>query len=211
MTLKQKSFQNTAKELIKNLEKRNIDGYFVETSKELRNLVLSMLDKNSVIAYGGSETLKETGLLAAINEGEYQVIDRTKATTDDERRKIYAQTVMSDYFFMSTNAITLDGELVNIDGSGNRVACLIHGPKQVFVIVGMNKLTTNVGDAINRVQNIATPPNGVRLNRKTPCAYVGHCENCFSPDCMCNQIVITRHSGLTGRIKVFLVAEELGY
>ncbi|MBQ5674828.1 MAG: LUD domain-containing protein, partial [Lachnospiraceae bacterium] len=101
--------------------------------------------------------------------------------------------------------------LVNIDGMGNRVACLIHGPKHVYIVAGMNKITANIGDALNRVQNIATPPNGVRLNRQTPCAYVGHCENCFSPDCMCNQIVITRHSGLTGRIKVFLVAEELGY
>lgn len=211
MNVKQQSFQNTAKELIKNLEKRNIEGYFVESSEELRELVLSMLDKNASISCGGSETLKETGLLEALKNGDYQFIDRSKATTDEERRKIFADSVMSDYFFMSSNAITLDGELVNIDGIGNRVACLIHGPRHVFVIAGMNKITTDIGDALNRVQNIATPPNGVRLNRKTPCAFVGHCENCLSPDCMCNQIVITRHSGQAGRIKVFLVAENLGY
>lgn len=211
MTIKQQSFQNTAKSLIKNLEKRNIEGYFVESSKELVELVLSMMNENASVAFGGSETLTETGLLQALNAGNFHVIDRLKAKTEEEKRQIYAESVLSDYFFMSTNAITLDGELVNIDGSGNRVACLIHGPKQVFVIVGMNKITSDIGNALSRIQNIAAPPNGVRLNMQTPCAVVGHCENCLSPDCMCNQIVITRRSRPAGRLKVFLVAEDLGY
>lgn len=211
MTIKQQSFQNTANSLIKNLEKRNMEGYFVESSKELVPLVLSMMDPNTSVSFGGSETLKETGMLNALQAGDFTIIDRTKAVTDEERREIYAKSVMSDYFFMSSNAVTLNGELVNIDGTGNRVSCLIHGPKHVYIIVGMNKIVSDVESAISRVQNIATPPNGVRLNRQTPCAKVGHCEDCLSPDCMCNQIVITRRSGHTGRIKVFLVAEELGY
>lgn len=211
MTIRQRSFQNTAKTLIKNLEKRNMEAYYADSSQELVELVLSMMDKNTSVSFGGSETLKETGLLAALKSGDYTIIDRTKATTDEERRRAYAESVMSDYFFMSSNAITLDGELVNIDGNGNRLACLIHGPKHVFIIIGMNKITSDIASALSRVQNIATPPNGVRLNRQTPCAKVGHCENCLAPDCMCNQIVITRRSGHTGRIKVFLVAEDLGY
>lgn len=211
MTIKQQSFQNTANSLIKKLEKRNMEGYFVESSKELVPLVLSMMNPNTSVSFGGSETLKETGMLNALQTGNFTIIDRTKAVTDEERRETYAKSVMSDYFFMSSNAVTLNGELVNIDGNGNRVSCLIHGPKYVYIIVGMNKIVSDVESAISRVQNIATPPNGVRLNRQTPCAKVGHCENCLAPDCMCNQIVITRRSCHTGRIKVFFVAEELGY
>lgn len=211
MTIKQQSFQNTATSLIKNLEKRNMEGYFVKSGKELIPLVLSMMDKHTSVSFGGSETLKETGMLEALRSDDFTIIDRTKAVTDEERRELFAKSVMSDYFFMSSNAITLNGELINIDGNGNRVSCLIHGPKHVYIIIGMNKIVNDVESAVSRVQNIATPPNGVRLNRQTPCAKVGHCENCLAPDCMCNQIVITRRSGHTGRIKVFLVAEELGY
>ena len=112
---------------------------------------------------------------------------------------------------MSTNALTLDGELVNIDGNGNRVACLIHGPSNIMIIAGMNKIVPSVNTAVDRVRNMASPPNAKRLNRQTPCNFTGRCGDCLSPDCMCNQIVITRRSGRPGRIKVFLVAEELGY
>ena len=112
---------------------------------------------------------------------------------------------------MSSNAVTLNGELINIDGSGNRVACLIHGPRNVIIVVGMNKIVTDVNSGVDRVRNFAAPPNACRLNRQTPCHANGICGDCLSPDCMCNQIVITRRSGIKGRIKVYFVAEELGY
>ena len=118
---------------------------------------------------------------------------------------------MADYFLMSSNAVTIDGELINIDGNGNRVACLIHGPEHVILIVGMNKVVTDVESGVARVRNIASPANAARLGTRTPCGAVGHCCNCNSPDCMCCQVVITRHSRHTGRIKVILVGEELGY
>ena len=105
----------------------------------------------------------------------------------------------------------LTGELINIDGNSNRVGCLVHGPEHVFMIVGMNKVVSDVASGVKRVQDIASPPNGVRLQKNTPCALTGRCGNCLSPDCMCNQIVITRRSGHTGRICVFLVAEDLGF
>lgn len=112
---------------------------------------------------------------------------------------------------MSTNAITYEGELVNIDGNGNRVACLIHGPRHVIIIAGMNKVATTLEGAFERARTMACPPNAVRLDKKTPCAATGKCGDCLSPDCFCNQIVVTRRSGHTGRIKVFLVAEDLGF
>ena len=111
---------------------------------------------------------------------------------------------------MSTNAITLDGELVNIDGSGNRVACLAFGPNEVIVVAGMNKVVSNVEEGIARSRNFAAPPNTVRLGCDTPCAKIGQCGNCLN-DTICCQIVVTRASRVPGRIKVILVGEELGY
>ena len=112
---------------------------------------------------------------------------------------------------MSSNAITLDGELINIDGNGNRVACLVQGPSHVILVVGMNKVVPDVPSGIARIRNMASPANAIRLNRQLPCAMTGTCHDCFSPDCFCNQILITRRSGHPGRIKVFLVEETLGY
>ena len=206
------AFALKAKEIIKNLEKRNMEGYFCKDSTELLELVLPMLKENASISWGGSESLKESGLLDALHtQGSYELIDRTSANSPEESRTLYAKTVLSDYYFMSTNAITLEGELVNIDGNGNRVACLIQGPREVFIICGMNKVVSDIGSGLSRVQNSACAPNTIRLNKNTPCAVTGSCKDCLSPDCICNQIVITRRSGHKGRIKVFLVAENLGF
>ena len=118
--------------------------------------------------------------------------------------------VNADAFLMSSNAITLDGELINIDGRGNRVSFLIYGPDEVFVIAGMNKIVTDVPSGIERVRNMATPPNTVRLNRDTPCAKTGRCGDCLT-NSICSQIVVTRTSMIPSRIKVILIGEELGY
>ncbi len=163
------------------------------------------------IAWGGSETLKEIGILDDLDETDYTIYDRTKAVTPEEKEEMYAKTVNCDFFLMSTNAITLDGELVNIDGNGNRVACLCCGPKNVIVVAGLNKVAADVTSAIARVKNIAAPPNAVRLGLTTPCAEYARCTNCLNDDCMCAQTVITRCSRVKGRIKVILVGEELGF
>lgn len=210
MTPKQISYKNTADSVIKEFAKRGIEAYYCEDSAKAVEQVLSMMEENTVIASGGSATLNETGILDAVKNGSYTYIDRMVAKTPEEAREIYAKTVMADYYLMSSNAVTLDGQLVNIDGNGNRVACLITGPKQVIVVAGMNKLVTNVEEGINRVHNVAAPPNGVRLGLETPCAKIGKCAECFSKQSMCSQVVITRMCK-NDRIKVVLVGEELGF
>lgn len=205
------NYRNLANTIIPKLNKRNMEGYYCDDSKAAVELVLSLMEKGSVVAWGGSESLKESGIMEAIANGEYNLIDRLKATTPEERREVFARTVMSDYFLMSTNAITLEGELVNIDGNGNRLAALIHGPAHVIIVAGMNKVVADVESGYKRVKTTACPPNAVRLNRNTPCGATGVCADCMSPDCFCNQIVVTRRSGHVGRIKVILVGEELGY
>lgn len=211
MTPKQLAFQTAAETTIKNLQKRNMEGYFFEDSASCVNAITQMMDAGSVISWGGSESIKECGLMDALKKGNYQLIDRLTANSPEEARELYARTVLSDYYFMSTNAITFDGELINIDGNGNRVACLIHGPKNVMIIVGINKLVSDVEAGCLRVKNIASPANAKRLNRNTPCFHTGRCGDCLSKDCMCSHMVITRRSGIPGRIKIFFVAEELGY
>lgn len=211
MTIKEQAFKVRCENVIKNLEKRNMEGYYFENSKECVETILKMIPENSIIGWGGSMTLSETGLMDALQKGNFQLIDRTTAKTDEESRNIFAKTVLSDFYFMSTNAMTYDGELINIDGKGNRVACLIQGPSHVFLIVGRNKLTASIESAVERVRNVASPANAIRLNKNIPCGLTGRCHDCLSPECFCNQVVITRRSGMKGRIKVFLINEDLGY
>lgn len=211
MSFVKQSNANAAASIISRLQKRNMEGYFCETSKEAVEKALSLMPEGSVISWGGSMSISECGLMDAIHEKDYTLIDRMTAKTPQEKREIYAKTVMADYYLMSTNAITIDGELVNIDGFCNRVACLCAGPEHVIVIAGMNKVVLNVQDGIDRIRTKAAPPNTVRLNKNTPCAKTGMCGDCYSLDCICSQIVITRRSGIPGRIKVILVNEELGF
>lgn len=211
MSFVKQSNANAAATIISHLKKRNMEGYFCETSAEAVEKALSLMPEGSVISWGGSMSIGECGLMDAIKERDYTLIDRAAAKTPQEKREIYAKTVMADYYLMSTNAITMNGELVNIDGFCNRVACLCAGPENVIIIAGMNKVVEDVESGINRIHTKAAPPNTVRLGKNTPCAKNGVCGNCFSPDCICSQIVITRRSGVPGRIKVILVNENLGF
>ncbi|MCM1388601.1 MAG: lactate utilization protein [Bacillus sp. (in: Bacteria)] len=211
MSHKTTAFAAMAHSIIDNLEKRNMSGYYFETGAECVRAIMDSIPDGSSIGWGGSETIKEIGLMDAIQNGSYELIDRMNAKNPDEARQIYAKTVLADYYLMSSNALTINGELINIDGNGNRAACLIHGPAHVIIVVGMNKIVTDVESGVARVRNMASPANAIRLNKKLPCAATGHCHDCLSPDCFCNQIVITRRSGHTGRIHVYLVAEDLGY
>lgn len=211
MTPKQIANANKAETIIHALEKRNMTGYYVPTSKEAVDFVQSFVEENALVSWGGSMTLAETGILDSLKERDLTLLDRSRATTPEEIGKIYRDAFSADYYLMSTNAITLDGKLVNIDGNGNRVAALIFGPSKVLVVAGMNKVCVDEEDAIKRVQNIASPANTVRLQSQTPCASTGKCHKCLVPDCICCQTVITRRSRQADRIHVLLVGEELGY
>ena len=208
---KQKYYENVANTIIQNLRKRQMEGYYCPDRISALEKALELIPKGASIGWGGSMTLVETGLLDAIQEGDYRIINRDIVTDLEEQRRTYGEICCSDFFLMSTNAITLNGELINIDGRGNRLAFLCFGPQNVLILVGMNKVVTDVESGFKRVRDIAAPPNGIRLNRNTPCAISGKCADCYSPDCMCGQFVVTRRSGIPNRIKVILIGEELGY
>lgn len=211
MSPKKVYYENLADSIIEKFNKRGIEGYYCENAEDALLTAKRFLTPGCSISWGGSQTLVEIGLLDELKASDYIIYNRELAKTPEERSAMYSKIVTSDYFFMSSNAITLDGQLVNIDGAGNRVACLITGPKNVIVIAGMNKIVTDVTTGMERVRNMAAPPNCNRLNSKTPCAELGRCANCLVDDCICCEIVITRKSRIPGRIKVILVGEELGY
>lgn len=211
MTPKQKYYENAAETIIKNLKKRRMEGYYCATKEEAVKRALELMPKGASIGWGGSMSLEEAGLMEAVRGAEYEIIDRDEARTEEERKEVFAKIVNCDYFLMSTNAITLDGELINIDGRGNRVSFLCFGPEHVLILAGMNKVVTDVDSGIKRVHDIASPANTVRLNKNTPCAKTGRCADCLSNDCICAQTVITRLSLVPNRIQVILVGEELGY
>ena len=202
-----------AQTIIKGLEKRNMEGVFCETKEDALAKALSYIEEGSSVTWGGSMSISEIGLMDAVKNGNYEIIDRSVAKNYDEQREIFSKAVLADYYLMSSNAITLDGELINIDGTGNRVACLTYGPKNVIMIVGMNKVVNDVEDGIKRVRNFASPPNTLRLGLKTPCSMTGRCGDCYGDACICSQIVVTRRqsAAMRGRIKIILVGESLGY
>lgn len=212
MTPKQQAKKLIAEKIIEKMEKRNFEASYVQTKEEALEKVKAFLKKGASVTWGGSESLAEIGFHDFIKDNpDYIVLDRMKAKANGTMKEFFKEAYVADYFLMSSNAITMDGELVNIDGNANRVSLLCYGPENVIIVAGMNKIADNVEDAVKRIKREACPANTIRLGCKTPCAMTGICGDCLSPDCICVQTVITRFSKIPGRIKVILVGEELGF
>ncbi|NCB92525.1 MAG: lactate utilization protein [Clostridia bacterium] len=211
MSFKSESFSQAAQTVSKRMEARGFSCFYCEDKAAIAAKINELMPSGSSVTWGGSESLVEAGIIDMVHSRDYEVIDRKSASTPEEARALYGRIVCADYFLTSTNAFTLDGELVNVDGNGNRVACLISGPSHVIVVASMNKLCVNVGDAIRRIHTHAAPPNAIRVGANTPCSKTGICADCLSPDCICCQTVVTRKSRQPGRIIVILTGEPLGF
>jgi hypothetical protein len=205
--------QILSEKIIKELRSRQFEAYFCANKNEALSKALSLIPKKSSVSWGGSETIVQIGLLDELKKSkDYTVIDRDSAPDKEKRFELMRSALLCDTFLMSANAITQDGQLINIDGMGNRLSALLFGPKSIIVIVGMNKVSPTVKDAIKRVRNYAAPLNAARLNIKdTPCGLTGQCGDCKSPATVCSYIVTTRFCKIPNRIKVILVGESLGY
>jgi L-lactate utilization protein LutB len=192
--------------------KRYFEAFYCPTKEAALEKALSLIPKDDVISWGGSVSINEIGLRPHILEKGYKVINRDDAKTPAERVEIMRQALLCDTFIMSSNAATEDGQLFNIDGNGNRVAALSYGPKQVIVILGMNKIMPTIEAAITRARSVAAPINVQRFEgTKTPCFITGMCADCVSPDSVCCQLLRTRFCRPAKRIKVLIVGENLGY
>lgn len=212
MLPREQFYENTANTILKTFEKRGFEGCYCATKEEAAKKAMSYVKPGMSVSFGGSMSLQECGLMDALkSRDDITLLDRSQAKTPEEVTEIYHKALSCDCYFMSTNAISMDGQLVNTDGTGNRVAALIYGPENVIILAGMNKVAATLEEARTRVKAQATPPNCIRLNKTTPCAATGVCHDCFGPDCICSQTVITRRSAIPGRIKIILVGDELGY
>ena len=203
--------EKAAGKVIKNLARRNIDAFYCPTSREAVDKLLEMIPQGSSVTWGGSMSIRDIGIPAALADaGKYEVYDRDKAPDRAAATEIYLKAFSCDYYLSSANAITEDGVIVNIDGTGNRVAAITFGPRNVIFVIGMNKLTQNVDAALARARSLAAPVNTARFDIQTPCKLDGVCHNCLSDDCICNYIHYLRHSP-KGKHKVILVGESIGY
>lgn len=210
-TPKQLYYEKRGRLLEKNLRARHFDAYFCATKEEALQKALELIPEDSSVGWGGAMSCQQIGLMDAVRAGNYREIDRERCTTPEEKLQAARDCMFCDVFLSGANALSLDGQMVNIDGTGNRVAATIYGPGSVIIVAGMNKVEDTLESAVNRARTTAAPMNKQRFGvSNTPCAVTGVCGDCKGEGCICNQIVITRHCRPVGRIKFILVGEELG-
>ena len=204
-------YKEEADGIIAKLAKRGFEGYYVPDGRQAADKLLELLPQTGIVGWGGSQTLTELKIPEQLAKTELTLIDRRKAANAGEKHELCRSMFTADVFLMSTNAITLEGELVNVDGDGNRVGCLCYGPDTVIVMAGMNKVVPDIEAGIRRTRGYSSGLNSCRLNRQTPCSKTGKCAECTGDESICSQIVVTRLCHPAGRIKVILIGETLGY
>ena len=198
--------------MIKAFDRNNMQVTFVDNFDELHNYLKKYLCNQRTVALGGSMTLFETGVIDLIKSSDVILHDRyQEGLTREQTHEVFRKAFTSDLFITSTNAITSDGCLYNIDGTGNRVAAMIYGPKEVIVVAGRNKIFETEEAAIRHIKTISAPANAVRLKKQTPCVKSGECMNCASSDRICSSSVKLGYQGTVGRIKLVIVNQDLGY
>jgi len=213
--------ENFIETTMNNLEKNGIKPFYVETKGEVVPLIKTLINKGESVSNGGSETLKACGVFDLIGNGDYDFIDRSKYE-GEAVREAYIRAFGCDTYFCSSNAVTERGELYNVDGNSNRVACIVYGPKQVIMVVGKNKIVPDINAAIQRVKEKAAPPNCVRLNIPSACSKLGKCvsltkeapfmcDGCAADTRICCNYVVSAKQRHKDRIKVIIVNENLGY
>lgn len=197
--------------LIKKLQQRHYDAYYVRDAEGLRTKVKELIPEGSSISWGGSMSIRDTGVTAMLKQGNYHVYDRDDVTSPEEKLQIYRQTFACDFYLAGINAMSEDGVIVNIDGNGNRVAAITWGPEHVILVAGINKVCRDVDSAVKRARSVAAPTNMTRFDFNTPCQHDGLCHDCKSPNSICNYISIMRMSHPAHRHIVIIVGEPLGY
>lgn len=207
---KQLYYSKRGQVLVKNLKSRHFDAWYCETKEQALAKALEVIPEGATVGWGGAMSAQQIGLMDALNAGNYNALDRDKCATQEERQQMARDSLVADVFLTGANALSLDGQMVNIDGTGNRVGAICYGPGMILVIAGMNKVMDSLEEAVTRARTVAAPMNKQRFANQTPCEVTGTCGDCKGEGCICNQILITRHCRPVGRIKFILVGEDLG-
>lgn len=203
--------QKKAHVVVEGLKERKMNGHFAETSQKALDMILELLDKDSVIAWGGSMTLEKLGIKDVLRKEGYKIIDtEVKGLSRTEVLEKRRESLLCDIYLTGTNAITLDGKLVNIDLYGNRVGAMMYGPKKVIVVTGTHKIVHDEEAALQRIKEFTAPVNSRRLKRKTPCAETGFCHDCNSPDRICGITTVIEWQADADRLHVVMFPEEAG-
>ena len=204
-------FDKRGEVLVMALQKRHFEAYYCASREEALKQVLALMPEGSTVGWGGAVSAAQVGVQEAVHAGNYNVIDRDQFSDPAEKLRCMRECFNADFFITGANAISMDGQMVNIDGNGNRVGMIVYGPKNIIVVAGMNKVCPSVEDAVKRARTIAAPMNQQRFGLPNPCSCTGVCGNCLNETSICNQILITRNCKPAGRIKFELVGEELGF
>ena len=205
-------YEVLANQIKKKLEIRNFEVIICEDKEESKEKAFSMIKKDHSIGFGGSVTVEDVGIVEALYDDGFEIFDRNKEETLEDKEEMMRKSLTSDYFLTSFNGISKNGEVVNIDRRGNRVAAITYGPQYVYSFVGINKIYGNLDSTIEMVKNHTAPLNVQNLgDLKTPCRYTGVCADCQSEGSICCTVAVTRRSYEKGRIVIFLILEELGF
>lgn len=207
------AYERKIADLVKVLEENEFATAVAKDKDDARRIVMDMIPEGSTIAVGGSVTLNETGILDEIRSDKYNFIDRYNTPNFEAMLEKYREGYHADVFVSSTNAVTMNGELVNIDCTGNRTSQIVFGPKKVIIVAGANKIVDTLEDGMKRAKSIA-PMNARRITHKTPCATDDNikCSGCHSQARVCNVTsILTGCHYFPKRITIVLVPEDLGY
>jgi len=211
-TFAEQRYSKLGPKVVNALKARLFDAWYFDDPAEAVDTVVSLIPRDHVVSWGGSMTLVDLGVQKRLADEGFALLDRDKAASQEERAQIMRKAMICDTYLTGTNAISQDGQLVNIDGFGNRVAAMIYGPGQVIVVAGMNKVAATLPDAVARARNLAAPTNVQRFAAvKSPCNETGSCADCMSAESICNYFVTIRSCRPAGRIKVVLVGRDLGF
>jgi len=197
--------------LVNNLKSRNIDAFFLESFDEINDKLLQMIPSECTVGVGHSITVEKSGIVDKLIERGNIVFNKTMAMNKEESNQIKKKALTADWYITGTNAISLEGHIVNIDHSGNRVAAMVFGPDNVVIVVGVNKIADSLSEAIQRVRNISSPLNARRAGFNPPCVELNKCVDCKSKERVCNNLVIIEGQDEIGRMKVLIVNESAGF
>lgn len=210
-TPKELYYEKRGAVMVKNLKSRHFDAWYCSTREEALAKALELIPKGATVGWGGCKSAEQIGLIDAVRSGDYRPIDRDTAKNPQERSALMKQCHTADVFIAGANGLSMDGQMVNIDGIGNRVAAIAYGPDSVIIVAGMNKVMDTLEAAWNRARNVAAPVNNQRFDNENPCKFTGQCANCKMETSICDQFLITRVCRPVGRIKFILVGEDLGF
>ena len=199
------------KELDDSFKTRNINVLWFNTFGEIKEYLLTHIPTGATVGIGNSKTLKSIDITKALRGKGNVVYDKTLGETKDEVRALNRHSLLADYYISSSNAVSADGRIVNIDHSGNRVAAITYGPDRVYIVIGKNKIAATQEEAIKRAKNIAAPLNAKRAGFNPPCVAAGHCVDCISPERVCNTITITEGQYDKNRLTLLIANEDEGF